>query len=187
MPRDRPRHIIRIAVPSLGDRKLSCEWAAAFIDRSDEPQRVGYARVSSPGQSHELQLHALKAHGCDSVFTDCISGKSSRREGLSHALARCRAGDELVVWGLDRIGRDLVGLIGLYDALTERGVTLQVLTGRLKRHDTGCPEGRTIFAILAALAALESDMTSQRTLAGLAARQQDAIALSRDFAMRSQG
>ncbi len=131
--------------------------------------RIGYARVSSPDQNHDLQLHALKRYGCDAVFADCISGKTARRDGLAQALAICRAGDELVVWRLDRLGRDLTELIELNDALIERGVRLQVLTGLLRTHDTGCAEGRTIFAILAVLAMFESAVTSERTLAGLEA------------------
>ncbi|MGH6679925.1 MAG: recombinase family protein, partial [Bradyrhizobium sp.] len=72
---------------------------------------IGYARVSADDQNLDLQRAALKAAGCDPVFEDQVSGMAVRRPGLDQALARLGAGDSLVVWRLDRLGRSLPHLI----------------------------------------------------------------------------
>ena len=73
---------------------------------------VGYARVSTEDQRLDLQLDALKGAGCEKCFTDHVSGASKLKAGLDEALAYLRAGDTLVVWKLDRLGRTVKGLGG---------------------------------------------------------------------------
>ena len=74
---------------------------------------IGYARVSTGEQNLVLQLDALRSAGCETIFEDTGSGADGDRMGLAAALARCGAGDVLVVWKLDRLGRSLPTLVDL--------------------------------------------------------------------------
>jgi len=148
---------------------LHGSWQTASEPLDRGAIKIGYARVSTPGQNIDLQMRALKAAGCGVIYADRCSGLTGRQDGLRAALARCRPGDELVVWRLDRLSRCFVDLINLYDALAMRGRKLSVLSGRLKHHDADCAEGRAIFLISAALAMLESELIRERTMAGIEA------------------
>src|SRR4051812_34737920 len=83
---------------------------------------IGYARVSTHEQNLDLQEDALKAPGCNKVYTDKTSGTKAERPGLEKALADVRPGDSLVVWKLDRLGRSLKHLIEAVTDLSDRGV-----------------------------------------------------------------
>lgn len=89
---------------------------------------IGYARVSSNAQELKLQLDALAQAGCAKVniFTDKVSGAKSARPGLDRCLGQIKAGDVLVVWRLDRLGRSMRHLVDLVEQLKERGVGVQV-------------------------------------------------------------
>ena len=128
--------------------------------------KVGYARVSTEDQTLNLQLDALHGAGCEKVFTDTASGARVERPGLGEALAYVRAGDALVVWRLDRLGRSLKALIELLTQLRERGVGFASLTEQI---DTTTPGGTLIFHVFGALAEFERDLIRERTTAGLAA------------------
>jgi DNA invertase Pin-like site-specific DNA recombinase len=130
---------------------------------------IGYARVSTEDQSLALQRDALQAAGCSVVFEDTASGASVARKGLSEALARCGAGDVLVAWKLDRLGRSVVDLVGLVEALKGRGAGLKILTGEGASIDTTRPEGKLIFAVFAAFAEFERELIRERTRAGMKA------------------
>ena len=127
---------------------------------------IGYARVSTLEQAPALQLDALKAAGCARVFCDHASGAIAERSELSHALDHLRAGDTLVVWRLDRLGRSLRHLIEIVGHLEERGIGLRSLQEAI---DTTTPGGRLIFHVFGALAEFERDLIRERTQAGLAA------------------
>jgi DNA invertase Pin-like site-specific DNA recombinase len=127
---------------------------------------VGYARVSTADQSLDLQLDALRQSGAEPIFRDVASGKRDDRPGLTDALSSLNAGDVLVVWKLDRLGRSLKHLVETVAGLHERGVGLKVLTGGI---DTTSAAGRLVFGIFAALAEFERELIRERTLAGLAA------------------
>jgi DNA invertase Pin-like site-specific DNA recombinase len=131
---------------------------------------IGYARVSTDEQNLALQLDALSSAGCAVVFQDTGSGADDGRKGLADALARYAAGDVLVVWKLDRLGRSLPALVGLVEALRGRDAGLKVLvTGHGATIDTTRPEGRLIFAVFAGLAEFERELIRERTKAGVAA------------------
>ena len=127
---------------------------------------IGYARVSTDDQNLALQRDALAAAGCEKIYEDKASGAKAERPGLALALEVARAGDTLVVWRLDRLGRSLKDLIALAEGLDKRGVGLKSLKEAL---DTTSSGGRLIFHMFAALAEFERDLVRERTQAGLTA------------------
>jgi DNA invertase Pin-like site-specific DNA recombinase len=131
--------------------------------------KVGYARVSTGEQNLDLQRQALTAAGCEILHEDQASGALNGRKGFADAIARCAAGDLIVVWKLDRLGRSLLDLVNLVEDLKAKGVGLKVLTGQGASIDTSKPEGRMIFAVFAALAEFERELIRERTKAGMAA------------------
>ncbi|AOD24647.1 transposon DNA-invertase (plasmid) [Rhodococcus sp. p52] len=133
---------------------------------------VGYMRVSKAdgSQATDLQRDALLAAGVDpeALYEDKASGKTDDRPHLAACLKALRAGDTLLVWKLDRLGRDLRHLVNIVHDLTERGVGLKVLTGQGAAIDTTTASGKLVFGIFAALAEFERELISERTKAGLA-------------------
>jgi DNA invertase Pin-like site-specific DNA recombinase len=128
---------------------------------------VGYARVSTQDQHLDLQLDALKAAGCEKIFTDeGVSGSKTDRPGLNQALEFCRKGDTLVVWKLDRLGRSLAHLI---DVVTDMGTTGVDFKSLQESIDTSTPSGKLVFHMMGAMAEFERDLIRERTNAGLAA------------------
>ncbi len=127
---------------------------------------VGYGRVSTRDQNPELQLDALKAAGCEKVFTEKASGAQRDRPELQAALDFIREGDTLVVWRLDRLARSLKQLIETVEDLEQRGIGFRSLTEAI---DTTTNGGRLIFHIFAALAEFERGIIRERTVAGLEA------------------
>ena len=132
---------------------------------------IGYARVSKAdgSQSLDLQRDALRADGVDAVhvYHDFASGVRDDRPGLDSCLRALRTGDVLVVWKLDRLGRNLAHLVNTVQNLSTRGVGLRVLTGQGAQIDTTTTAGRLVFGIFAALAEFEWELIRERTLAGL--------------------
>ncbi|WP_422935017.1 recombinase family protein [Sinomonas sp. P47F7] len=129
--------------------------------------RVGYGRVSTRDQHADAQRDALAAAGCDPVFVDSASGKLASRPELDKALLSAnRAGDQLVVTKLDRLGRSLENLIALSRRFQAQGVDLVVLDQGI---DTSTPVGTMFFHILGAIAEFERALMSERTRDGLAA------------------
>jgi DNA invertase Pin-like site-specific DNA recombinase len=133
---------------------------------------IGYMRVSKAdgSQATHLQRDALIAAGVESghIYEDHASGKKEDRPGLSACLKALRADDTLLVWKLDRLGRDLRHLINTVHDLTGRGVGLKVLTGHGAAIDTTTAAGKLVFGIFAALSEFERELISERTVAGLA-------------------
>jgi DNA invertase Pin-like site-specific DNA recombinase len=127
---------------------------------------VGYARVSTLDQTLDLQKDALTHAGCGRIFTDTMSGAKAERPGLVQALAFMRAGDVLVVWKLDRLGRSLKNLIDVVTELDTLGIGFRSITESM---DTTTSGGRLIFHIFGALAEFERNLIRERTLAGLSA------------------
>ena len=128
---------------------------------------IGYARVSTAAQDLHLQLDALAAAGCEPVFTDHASGARSKRPGLDACVAELKAGDTLVVWRLDRLGRSMPHLVGLVDDLLQRGVGFRSLKdGHI---DTTTAAGELMFHMFSSLAQFERRLIQERTTAGLTA------------------
>lgn len=131
---------------------------------------VGYMRISTSEtlQSTDLQRDALVAAGVDprNLHVDMASGAKVDRPGLKECLAYLTAGDVLVVWKLDRLGRSLPHLVGLLEDLRGRGVRFRSLTEGM---DTTTPSGELLFNIVASLAQFERALIRERVNAGLAA------------------
>ena len=134
--------------------------------------QIGYMRVSKAdgSQSTDLQRDALRAAGVASrrLYEDRASGRLDARPGLDAALKALRRGDTLIVWKLDRLGRDLRHLINVVHDLSTRSIGFKVLTGHGASIDTTTSAGKLVFGIFASLAEFERDLISERTKAGLA-------------------
>jgi len=132
-------------------------------------QTIGYARVSTGEQDLSLQLDALRQAGCaeEQIFLDVASGSSTARPGLEACLQSVTAGDTLVVWRLDRLGRSMLHLVTVMTDLGQRQVGFRSLCdGAL---DTTTATGELVFHLFSALAQFERRLIQERTRAGLAA------------------
>lgn len=128
---------------------------------------VGYARVSSTGQSLDIQNEALADAGCEKIFAEKVSGRSTRdREQLATALDFVRDGDTLVVTRLDRLARSVADLHRIIERLTEKKVAFRCLNQ--SGVDTDSSTGRLMLAILGAVACFESDIRLERQREGIA-------------------
>ncbi|HFT8106742.1 TPA: recombinase family protein [Enterobacter cloacae] len=131
--------------------------------------QIGYVRVSTNDQNTALQRNALECAGCELIFEDKMSGKTSDRPGLKKVLRTLSEGDTLVVWKLDRLGRSMRHLVTLIEDLRGRGVNFRSLTDSI---DTSTPMRRFFFHVMGALAEMERELIVERTRAGLAAARQ---------------
>lgn len=128
---------------------------------------IGYVRVSKDRQNSHLQIDALKAAGCEKIYSDHgISGTITERKGLESVLTALSEGDTFVVWKFDRLGRSTIHLLSLFDEFQKRGINFVSTTQGI---DTSTVEGRIFFGQLALFAEYEREMISQRTKAGIEA------------------
>src|SRR5919197_789196 len=127
---------------------------------------IGYARVSTNEQNLDLQRDALLKAGvaAKDIYTDKITGTTAQRPGLDQALSHLRAGDTLIVWRLDRLGRSLKHLIETVTKLKQQGIAFKSLTENI---DTATATGTLVFQIFGALAEFERNLITERTVAGL--------------------
>lgn len=128
---------------------------------------IGYARVSTPDQSVDMQLDALRRAGVpeDNLWWETKSGVRAKRPRLELALTQAVRGDTFIVWKLDRFGRSLRDLIEKLDDLDARGIGFRSITEGI---DTTTPIGRFAFHMLGAVAQLERDLTVERSRHGVA-------------------
>lgn len=127
---------------------------------------IGYARVSTQDQNLDLQIDALTKAGCDKIYEEKASGSKAERLELQDMLKHLRRGDNLVIWKLDRLGRNLKHLIELVGELDKKGVGLISLQEKI---DTTTANGKLVFHIFCSLAEFEREIIRERTNAGLAA------------------
>ena len=148
---------------------------------------IGYARVSKADGSQvlDLQRDALVQAGVSPqhLYEDRASGKQDDRPHLAACLKGLRQGDILVVWKLDRLGRDLRHLVNTVQDLVDRGVGFKVLSGQGAEIDTTTASGKLVFGIFAALAEFERELISERTRAGLASARARGRKGGRKFAL----
>lgn len=144
-------------------------------------KKIGYARVSTAEQHLDLQMDALKLHGCSVIYSDQgASGTTFDRPGLHGALRAAQSGSTLVVWRLDRLGRSLQHLATMIGELEIRDVRVVSITECI---DTRSTTGRLTFHMLAALAEFERSLISERTRAGIAAARARGKRLGRPSAL----
>ena len=122
--------------------------------------RVGYVRVSTVAQTLEQQNAALEAAGVTKTFSDTLSGACDDRPGLAALLDYVREGDTVVVWKLDRLGRNTLNILETVKALTNRGVTLISTTDGI---DSSTAAGRLMIGVLGSLAEYERELVKERT------------------------
>ena len=136
-----------------------------------ERNLIGLARVSTDAQDAQLQRDALTAAGCGRIYDEKVSTRKAAadRPGLVAALDYLRAGDTLVVWKLDRLGRSVKDVLTIADDLHARGIGVRILTGKLSGSYSPTGEGKFFFTMMAAFAELERDIIHERTMAGLVA------------------
>lgn len=128
--------------------------------------KIGYARVSSAGQSLEAQLEILTAAGCDKIFSEKKSGRSAAdRAELAKALEHVRNGDTLIVTRLDRLARSVTDLHRIVAELEDAGVAFQCL--QQGGVDTSTSTGKLTLAILGAVAEFENDIRRERQRDGI--------------------
>lgn len=129
---------------------------------------IGYARISTDDQKLDLQMDAFENIGVppERVYTEQVSGATTKRPQLQECIKALREGDTLVVWRLDRLGRSLPDLIKILSELEKRGINFRSLNESI---DTTSAVGKMVFHMLGAVAQFESDLISERTKAGLKA------------------
>ena len=150
--------------------------------------KIGYARVSTDDQKLDLQLDALAKYGCDVVFKDFgISGSNMKRAGLQEALEACYGnavvdptGTELVIWKLDRLGRDTIGVLTLIKELAAKNVKLHSITEGIGGQT---PIAVYMTAITAATAEYERNQTAQRRAAGIESARARGVIFGRPKAL----
>ncbi|BBZ15879.1 recombinase family protein [Mycolicibacterium gadium] len=136
-------------------RQSAAQWNA-----HQPGQRIGYVRVSTVSQTLEQQQAALEAAGVSKTFSDTMSGSRDDRPGLGELMAYVREGDTVVVWKLDRLGRNALHILETVKALTGRGVTLVSVSDGI---DSSTPAGRMMIGVLGSLAEYERALTVERT------------------------
>lgn len=139
-------------------------------------KKIGYMRVSTDMQVHDLQYDALIRAGVkpEDIFSDTISGKTTRRDGLDKCFAALQTGDTFVVWKLDRVGRSVEHLKRIVTDLDEKGVGFESLQEKI---DTSSAIGKLFFHLMAALAEFERDLIAERVRAGMAAAKNRGVKL----------
>ena len=135
----------------------------------DKGRLIGYARVSIQDHELELQKEALRKAGCKKIFEDRASGNQAERSGLAQSRESLCAGDTLVVWKLDRLGKSAKHLVDFVGELQQQGVHFRSLTDSI---DTGTASGRFFFHVMAILAEMERELIVERTRAGLEVARQ---------------
>jgi len=126
--------------------------------------KIGYARVSSVGQSLDVQIEKLESYGCDKIYKDKKSGTTADRFELKQCLDYVRDGDELIITKLDRLARSTLHLTQIADRLQNKGVELVVLDQHI---DTGTPTGKLLFNMLASIAEFETEIRKERQIEGI--------------------
>jgi len=138
---------------------------------------IGYARVSTDGQSLQSQTEALHAAGCGRVYSEKISGAYSDRPALAKAIAALGEGDTLVVCKLDRLARSTRDLLNTLDAIGKAGATFKSLGDPWA--DTTTPHGRLMLTVLGGLAEFERHLILTRTSEGRTRAQANGVRFGR--------
>lgn len=136
-----------------------------LINKGVDILKIGYARVSTGLQNLDLKEDSLTSEGCQKIFTDKISGSKSKRPGLENAIDFAREGDTIVVWRLDRLGRNMQDLITIVNQLNDRGISFYSIQENITM-DKFSSTGQLMFHLFAAFAEFERNLILERSQAG---------------------
>jgi len=128
--------------------------------------KIGYARVSTDGQTLDAQQTALREAGCERVFSEKVSGAVTTRQELAAAMALLASGDSLIVCKLDRLARSTRDLLNILDAIGKAGASFKSLADPW--CDTTSPHGRLMLTVIGGLAEFERHLILARTSEGRA-------------------
>lgn len=145
--------------------------------------KLGYARVSSYGQSLDVQRQKLQQEGCAEIFEEKVSALSDKRTELENALRALREGDVLVVTKLDRLARSMQDLLTITKRLQKKEVELKVIDQSI---DTATPEGRLMFNIIGSFAEFENDIRKSRQMDGIRKARDKGVAFGRKPALNEE-
>ncbi len=151
-----------------------------IIVEDGNPARIGYARVSTVGQTLDAQTDALIAAGVGRIFVDKATGTKAARPGLVAMRAHLRQGDTVIVTKLDRLGRSVIDVLTILNEWCEADVAFVAVEQAI---DTSTAAGRMVCTMLAAVAEFEVEMNHERTSAALAARRARGITGGRPSVM----
>lgn len=143
------------------------------MDAKPTGKLIGYARVSTEDQELRLQIDALERAGCWNIYKEHKSATRGKRPELELAIIDLRPGDVLVVWKLDRLGRNMRQLYAILDRIHDAGASFKSLTEGI---DFTTPTGELMFGMLGHFAQFEAAMTAKRTAAGIKALQERGFA-----------
>ena len=144
---------------------------------------VGYARVSTIGQSLEVQLSKLKEYGCDEIYSDKHSGSTADRPEFKQCRKYVRKGDSLVITKLDRLARSTYHLTQIAEELKKKGVDLVVLDQSI---DTSSPTGKLLFNVLASIAEFETEIRKERQMEGIARAKEKGVRFGRKSKLQEE-
>ena len=138
--------------------------------------RIGYARVSSTGQSLEVQLEKLTKANCERIYQEKRSGRTADRPEFKACMDYLREGDTLIVTRLDRLARSVVHLAQLAKRFQKESIDLLVIDQNI---DTSTSTGRLMFNMLAAIAEFENDLRTERQAEGIAKAKENGVKFGR--------
>jgi len=144
------------------------------VNRTNNMAKVGYARVSSVGQSLDIQIDKLKASGCEKIYQEKRSGVTADRPELKAVLDYLREGDSLVITKLDRLARSTFHLTQIAEQLKQQDIDLIVLDQHI---NTSTPTGKLLFTMLASIAEFETEIRKERQREGIAKAREKGIHL----------
>jgi DNA invertase Pin-like site-specific DNA recombinase len=145
--------------------------------------KVGYGRVSSVGQSLDVQKSKLDEFGCDKIYLDKHTGTTADRPKLKEVRSYVRKGDSLVITKLDRLARSTYHLTQIAEELKQKGVDLVVLDQNI---DTSTPTGKLLFNMLASIAEFETEIRKERQMEGIAKAKEKGIQFGRKPKLQDQ-
>lgn len=128
--------------------------------------KFGYARVSKDDQNIDLQIDALNVYGVDEIYEEKVTGPRQNRQQLTELLGKLRAGDTLVIWRLDRLGRTVKQFFALIKDFEQKGIRFVSLQ---EKFDTSTSMGKSVYGVFCAISQMELDVISERTKAGMMA------------------
>jgi DNA invertase Pin-like site-specific DNA recombinase len=145
--------------------------------------KIGYGRVSSIGQSLDVQLDKLNEIGCDVIFKETHTGATDQRPQLQAMMQYVRKGDTLYITKLDRLGRSTLHLTQIFDKLERQSVDIVVLDQNI---DTTTPIGKLLFNVLSSIAEFETEIRKERQLEGIAKAKAKGVQFGRRAVLNTE-